>query len=112
MSAGHKAGIADLRARVALQAPQESDDGSGGVTVAWADVATVWAFVEPQSAREQAVSGHLDGVVTHAVILRYRDDVRGGWRIVSGEQIFRVLATHDLDGRARRLLCRCEEERR
>ena len=112
MIGGRRAGIADLRARVTLQAPLESDDGAGGVTVAWADVATVWALVEAQSAREQIVSGHLDGVVSHKVILRHRDDLRGGWRIVSEGQVLRVLAAHDPDGRGRTLECRCEEEGR
>lgn len=104
--------IGALRSHVALQSPQEVDDGSGGVTVSWANVATVWADVSAISMREASVAGHLDGVVTHRVRLRFREDVSGGWRVLYGERTLRVLATRDADGRRRFLECLCEEEGR
>lgn len=104
--------IGALRERVTLQQPVEADDGAGGVAVTWSGVATVWAAIRPRSLREAEVSGRLDGIVTHAVMIRHRTDVRGGWRIVFGNRELRVLAVQDSDGRKRFTECLCEEEGR
>ncbi len=104
--------IGSLREQVQLQTPQETDDGSGGVTLTWMGVASVWAAIDPLSQRESVVADHLDGIVTHRVQLRFRDDTRGGWRIIAGARTLRVLATRDPDGRRRFLDCLSEEEGR
>jgi SPP1 family predicted phage head-tail adaptor len=104
--------IGHLRDQVHLQQPLEVDDGSGGVTTSWMSVASVWATITPRSQREASVAGHLDGIVTHRVRLRHREDLRGGWRIVKGTRILRVLVVSDPDGRRRFVECLCEEEGR
>lgn len=43
----------DLRHRVTLQQPSESQDEFGAVTLTWADVATLYALVEEQQGTEQ-----------------------------------------------------------
>lgn len=104
--------IVNLRDQMQLQQPLETDDGSGGVSVSWISVASVWATIQLRSQREASVADHLDGIVTHRVRLRHREDVRGSWRIVLGARILRVLAVSDPDGRRRFVECLCEEEGR
>lgn len=112
MSGSAAPAIASLRERVTLQAQVETDDGAGGVIVTWNDVATVWAAIEPRSMQEAEVSGRLDGIVKHRVLMRHRTDILGGWRIVSASRVLRVLAARDADGRKRFTECLCDEEGR
>ncbi|WP_083812100.1 head-tail adaptor protein [Polymorphum gilvum] len=61
--------------------------------------------------QDEAVAGaRLDGVVSHEIRLRYRDDIAGGWRIRAGARVFRVLAASDPDLGRRQILCLVEEE--
>jgi SPP1 family predicted phage head-tail adaptor len=99
-----------LRRRVTVESAAGTGDGAGGETPAWDTVATVWARVEPVSAGEQVVAGHLAGVVTHEVTLRWRGDVAGGMRIAYRGRTFRVLAVHDPDETRRYLVARTTEE--
>lgn len=75
-------------------------------------LATLWALIEPASAGEKIVAGHLSGVVTHLVTLRFRDDIAGGMRVAYRGRTFRVLAVSDPDETRRFLVAKCEEETR
>jgi SPP1 family predicted phage head-tail adaptor len=100
-----------LRHRITLAAPEAFGDAAGGETVTWNALATLWARIEPAGAAERSVADHLAGVVTHAVTIRWRDDIAGGMRILFRGRTFRVLATHDPDETRRYLVARAEEER-
>lgn len=45
-----------LSRRLTLQAPVDTSDGAGGSTRSFADVTTLWAKVEPVSARYDIVA--------------------------------------------------------
>lgn len=49
--------IGQLNRRLVLQAPVETTDGEGGVTRAYADVATLWAQVVPLIATRRSALG-------------------------------------------------------
>jgi SPP1 family predicted phage head-tail adaptor len=85
-------------------------DGAGGETIAWDSLATVWARIEPARAGEAVVAGHLSGVVTHKVTMRWRDDIAGGMRLAYRGRLFRVLAVHDPDEDRRYLVASVREE--
>ncbi len=104
--------IGQLRERLALEKPVSVSDGAGGVTTTWTLTATLWAHMAPSGGNESQIADHLDGVVTHTVTMRYRDDIRNGDRLRLGPRIFRVLAAHDADETGRFLICRVEEEGR
>lgn len=101
--------ISSLRERLALQAPDEADDGAGGAAVAWTALADVWAALETLQGGEVFAFGRVDASLTHRVILRHRADVTPDRRFVLGERVFEIRAVIDPDGRRRWLHCLCEE---
>lgn len=70
-----------LRHRIILQKQQETQDPqSGAIVVTWIDVATVWAAIEPVSAREFVSAQNEISKITTKIIVRYRDDVTAKMR--------------------------------
>jgi SPP1 family predicted phage head-tail adaptor len=99
-----------LRHRVTVESAAGAPDGAGGETVTWDTLATLWAHIEPATAVEKIVAGHLSGVVTHEVTFRWRDDIAGGMRIVFRGRTFRILVVHDPDETRRYLVAKTMEE--
>ncbi len=99
-----------LSHRVSVESGASAPDGAGGETVLWDTLATLWAHIAPTDATETIVAGHLSGIVTHLVTVRFRDDLAGGMRIVFRGRTFRVLAVHDPDESRRYLVAKCTEE--
>ena len=99
-----------LRHRVVIEAPEATPDGTGGEAVTWQPLATVWALVEPVSGTERFVAGHLTGMVTHVVTMRFRGDVTGGMRFLYRGRAYRVLVAYDPDERRRYLTLKTELE--
>lgn len=85
-----------LRHRLTLQQPSLSADGAGGYTRSWADVAALWAEIQPFTARD--VSGErlqgerLQSRVSHRIRLRYRAGVTAEMRLTDGTRIFNIRA--------------------
>lgn len=104
--------IGALDRRVILEAPVSTSDGAGGATVAWQELATVWAQVETLSAAERERSGRLAGIATHRVSIRARDDVESGQRVVVDGRVLAVRATRPAGVRDRYLILEAEEEGR
>lgn len=99
-----------LRHRVVIESAAGAPDGAGGEAVTWDSFATVWARITPISSGEKIVAGHLSGVVTHTVTMRYRDDIAGGMRILYRGRILRLLAVGDPDERRRFIVASAEEQ--
>jgi SPP1 family predicted phage head-tail adaptor len=99
-----------LRHRVSIEAAAATPDTAGGATVAWSELMTLWARVDPAGGEERVVADHLSGIVTHLVTIRWRDDVTGGLRIAYRGRRFRILAVHDPDETRRYLVAKVEEE--
>ncbi len=76
----------------------------------WDTYATVWARIEPVASGEKIVAGHLSGVVTHTVTMRYRDDIAGGMRVLHRGRILRLLVVSDADESRRFIVARAEEQ--
>ncbi|MFQ5783607.1 MAG: phage head closure protein [Alphaproteobacteria bacterium] len=98
-----------LRHRVALQSAVETADGGGGFGVAWSDVATVWAAIEPLKGTERLRAQRLENPVSHKVTIRYRGGVTAAMRLKFGTRIFDIRAVINPRERNQRLELLCEE---
>lgn len=80
----------DLRHRVLIQQQVTTRDEDGVQTTSWVDVATVWASVEPLSAREFIQSGQTQAAVTARITIRYRAGLLPTMRLVHRGQVFNI----------------------
>jgi SPP1 family predicted phage head-tail adaptor len=88
-----------LDRRLTIRRSVTADDGRGGQTLTWADVATVWASVEGLSTREFLQAGALQNAGTHIVRLRHRDDVTIKHRLYwpLRDKTFEILSFRETD---------------
>lgn len=100
--------IGEMRARVRLYAPARDEDDIGGASRAWTDEGAVWAWIAPAGAGETSAFDRADPTARYRVTIRARSDVRGGWRLIWGARVFRIVSAAD-EPNARRTLI-CEEE--
>lgn len=98
-----------LRSELALQVNTPAPDGLGGHIDSWAEIATVFARVEPVSATSSFGPDQTMETVTHRVTLRWRNGVAAGMRFVRQERIFDIVTVHDPDDTGRYLVCRARE---
>ena len=73
----------DLNRRLVLQAPAETPDGAGGVTRGYTAVTTLWASVEPVSARNGVIADA--GGATYRIV-SLRDDATRRFLVIGAEQ--------------------------
>lgn len=101
--------IAEMRSRLALEAPLETGDGGGGLARTWSLVAEVWGALKPVSGTESFVADGVHGRVSHEVWIRFRSGVTPDMRFVLGARIFEIRAVIDSGARHRFLRCLAEE---
>ena len=103
-----------LTRRLVLEERRNTPDGSGGLSVVWEPLGTLWAEVVPRSARED----FLAGVIWPRV--RYRILVRGApvgassrprldQRLREGDRLFGIIAVTEHDRAGRYLEITAEE---
>ena len=85
----------ELDRRLMLEAPVENADGAGGVTRGHAAVMTLWASVEPVSARGAVVADASGATVTHRIVIRRRAAVTTRHRFVEGATVYRIVTLRD-----------------
>ncbi|WP_017993829.1 phage head closure protein [Rhizobium leguminosarum] len=61
--------------RIVVQTPTETSDEFGGRSVAWNDLVSLWAVVEPMAGREIYVSAQQQSRVDARILIRYRSDL-------------------------------------
>lgn len=72
-----------LRHRIRLDRPTYvQNTTTGEQTLTWVVVATVWARIEPLSAREFIAAQANQSEITARIVIRYRSDVLPSWRAV------------------------------
>ena len=84
--------IGDLKHSVILQYSTRVADGAGGLPLTWHDAATVYAAIWPVSASETVQAMQTTMTITHRVRIRYRSDLKAGWRIKFGNRYFNVVS--------------------
>lgn len=58
------------------------DDNTGETEQQWIEVATVWAAIEPSSARDFIASAKTQAEIVARIVIRYRDGLDGAMRLV------------------------------
>lgn len=89
--------IGGLRHRVIIQNFTTASDSQGGTAQTWADLATVWALLEPVKAFEKMFGSRLQYVRTHTCIIRHRTGVDTTMRISFDSRTFQVKGIRDPD---------------
>lgn len=97
---------------VVLEQPVRTQNADGSAALVYLDAGPDFAAIRLLTQNERLRRGRLEGVASHEIRLRHREDVIGGWHIRAGQRRFRVLASADPDARRRTLVCLCEEEER
>lgn len=100
-----------MNKRILLQKPNVIPDGAGGLKPGtggkWADVVTVWAEFRKPNMQTDAANGAIISDMIREISIRYRDDVRKGWRVLySTNKIFSVEHTYDYGRETTVLVCR------
>lgn len=79
-----------LRHRVELQRPVTTKNSAGEIESDWETVDTVWAGIEPLSAREFIAAQQMNSAVSVRVTIRYRADVTAAMRLVRGATVYNI----------------------
>lgn len=85
MQAGKLRHLIDLQEKVTGRNPE-----TGGISEEWQSVTTVWASIEPLSAREFIAAGATQASVTTRITIRFRDGVTAQMRAVSRGKIYNI----------------------
>lgn len=80
-----------LRHKVTIQAPGLTQDPVTGEMVAgWADFASVWASVEPLSARDFIAAQANQSEITARIVIRYREGILPTMRILHRSKVYAI----------------------
>ena len=85
--------------RLALEAPVETSDGSGGATRSYEQVAVIWAELTPVSAGGEISAARLGANVTHRIVIRAPRALSVQHRFADGARLFRIVSFRDSDDR-------------
>lgn len=81
-----------LRHRVILQRLTRVPDDIGGWTETWLDVGETWAEIRPVSGRTWMAAAQEQREVTAQVLIRPRQGIHTGMRLVKGETLYLIEA--------------------
>lgn len=98
-----------LRYSIKIQQKNVTRDSFGAETIAWTDVATVWAAIEPLQGREFFNAQQVNAEVTTRIRVRYRSGVTPAMRMLLGSRVFDIQSVINLDERNRELHLMCKE---
>jgi SPP1 family predicted phage head-tail adaptor len=98
-----------FRTELVLEEVSDVSDGMGGDVENWSAVATLFAHVEPVSAKSVFGAGQTLETVTHLVTLRQGEDVRSGMRFAKGARMFDIVTVYDPDETGRYFQCESRE---
>lgn len=98
-----------LRHRVTQQREQQTPDGGGGFELAWTNVATFWAAVEPMVGRESLEARQLEDTITHKIVCRGPRDIKAADRILFDGRAFNVRSVKDIQERGHRIEIEADE---
>lgn len=85
-----KTTASSLRQRLTLQTEVQTPDSAGGYVRTWEDIADLWAEIIPVSGRERLFGGQLQSEISHRIVLRYRDGITAGQRLVFENRAFNI----------------------
>lgn len=74
--------IGAKRERIKFYRPTRAPDAHGGTPPTWSFVREVWGGIRKLSDAAAMTAGALRGNVSHSVTVRYRNDIKPGWRVL------------------------------
>lgn len=85
-----------LDRRVRLDYPLATRNADGGESITWVTAASVWAGVSVNRGGKlyAADAKHFEAGLTYRI--RARNDIRAGWRLVHGDDVFEITAIEEL----------------
>ncbi|WEK02780.1 MAG: phage head closure protein [Candidatus Devosia phytovorans] len=98
-----------LTDRVQLRRRETMDEEEGGQVALFVPISDLWARVRSLAGRQGTSMDGRAVEISHAVVLRFRNDVRPGDRIVYRGRNLDVVSAADLNGRKAYLSCACSE---
>lgn len=98
-----------LNKRISIKSLTRTADGIGGFSESWALVASVWASIMPVSTREKMQYQAIQNLITHRVIIRYRESINQDDRIYFGSRVLRIAGIRNLAEQNELLELVCEE---
>ena len=101
--------IGTLTDRVVLKRREMSGEAEGGHNVVFVPMGSVWARVRSLRGRQGVTADGRAVEVSHAVVLRFRRDLKPGDRLVYRGRNLEVVSAADLNGRRAYLSCGCSE---
>ncbi len=101
--------LGTLTDRVQVQRKDMSVQSEGGLSITYVPLATVWARVRVLSARQDQVRDGRGVTASHVVVLRFRNDLTPGDRLVYRGRNLELLSAADINGRRAYLSCVCTE---
>ena len=86
-----------LSERVTIQQPTQSDDGYGGKTISWTELATCFAHVEPLfvTQGEHLVAEQVTAYAGYRVMVRVRTDVTAAMQVVWKTHTLKIHSLHE-----------------
>lgn len=101
--------LGTLTDRLQLMRRTTTDEDEGGELAVFSPLATVWGRVRALTARAAFESDARGTTITHAVVIRFRSDLKPGDRIVYRGATLELVKAADLNGRRAYLSCQCTE---
>lgn len=101
--------IGDLTKRVTIQYPAKVSDSMGGFTTTWTTAAEIYAAVWPVSASEAIQAQGATMTITHRIRIRYRAQIKAGWRLKLGSRYFNIVSIIDQNEAHKWLDLMCKE---
>lgn len=84
-------GAGKLRHKVTIQARGEVQDPvSGEMVPGWTDFASVWASIEPLSARDFIAAQANQSEITARIVIRYREGILPTMRILHRGRVYAI----------------------
>ena len=101
--------IGTLTDRVQFKRREMAGEDEGGHVVLFVPVSSLWARVRSLTGRQGTSADGRAVEISHAVVLRFRNDIRPGDRLVYRGRNLDVVSAADLNGRRAYLSCACSE---
>lgn len=94
----------DLRHRLTIRRPTETDTGKGGFETSWTDLCSPWAEVIGLAGRENATDHALQGISFYRIRIWYRDGLLPSDQVRYGNIDLNVRSAVDPDGQRHELV--------
>lgn len=109
MSRNEIPAASDLRYRITIQKPVNSQNEMGGLLTKWEDVMTVWAAIDPYQSRAFFSSHREQNERIIEFVIRYREGISVAMRIVFKERYYRITSIRSIKGSKREIVLRAKK---